>query len=429
MAEVHPFRALRYDPGLDLSKAIAPPFDTISPEQQRALHESSPFNAVRIELAEETGPGRYENAAKALADYMEAGYLRRDTMPAFYLYQQSFAHDGREFTRSMLFARLRLRPWSDGVVLPHEQTFGAPKEDRIRNMRATHLNASPVFMLYRDADNRIRQLIGESVLHQLPLAEFEGADGQRHRLTRIDEPGATEEIERAFADETLYIADGHHRYETALGYRDEVRASSDEWTGDEPENFAMVALTAADDPGLLVLPIHRVTEKGDPWPDVSGRLEPMFELRPITGTAAEIETALKGHAGEQPAIGLVARESPDAFELTIKDGDLVDQALPEDRAPEWRALDYSIANFAVMREGLGLSDEEMADYHALWFTADGNEAVAAVRGGRARYAVLLNPVAPHRVLELADLGERMPQKSTFFYPKVPTGLVFNLLRD
>ena len=184
MADVRPFRALRYDPELDLGNAISPPFDTISPDQQRALHELSPYNAVRIELAEDDGPGRYENAARALKEYTERrATLRRDTMPAFYLYEQKFRHDDREYTRTILFARLRLVPWSEGIVLPHEQTFGAPKEDRIRIMRATRLNASPVFLIYRDADGRVRQILDEGALHQIPLTEFAGDDGQRHSLT------------------------------------------------------------------------------------------------------------------------------------------------------------------------------------------------------------------------------------------------------
>jgi uncharacterized protein (DUF1015 family) len=443
MADVRPFRALRYDPELDLGKAISPPFDTISPDQQHTLHELSPYNAVRIELAEETGPGRYENAARALKEYMEQGWLRRDTMPAYYLYRQRFRHDDQDYTRTIVFARLRLVPWSDGVVLPHEQTFGAPKEDRIRNMRATRLNASPVFLVYRDADGRVRQILDEGALHQIPIAEFEGTDGQRHTLTRIDEPGAIEEIERAFADEVLYIADGHHRYETALAYRDEARGaagqwtgeerpevstSEKEWTGEEPANFALVALAAVDDPGLLVLPIHRVTAAGDAWVDVGARLESMFNIEPVAGDADPLESAVASRMDE-PALGLVASEEPQNLLLTIKDGDAVDRALPEEHAPEWRALEYSIANYAVMREGLGLSDAGMSDYNSVWFTESAEEGMEAVRNGRAKYAVILRPLQVHRMLEIADIGERMPQKSTFFYPKVPTGIVFNVLED
>ena len=424
MADVAPFRALRYDPSLDLAAVICPPFDTISPEQQAELYARSGHNAVRIELAQTSGPGRYENAATALREWMAANVLRRDSVPSYYLYDQSFPYGDRTYTRQLLFAALRVVPWDAGEVLPHEQTFGAPKEDRIQLMRAAHINGSPIFLFYRDADGRIRDILRDQERQNLPLFEFETADGHRHRLVRIDEPEGVVAVREEFAGETLYIADGHHRYETALAYRDEVRAAAGEWTGDEPENFALVGLVAEDDPGMLVLPIHRITASGADWPTVRARLEELFDLAPTTGDGGDVASILATKPG---AFGFAVADAETPFILTPKDRDALDEALPQDRSAGWRSLDYSVCNHAIMRRCLGLTDDQMRDYSTVWFSEDAREAFGQVQGGRARYAVVLNPLPVSRVLEMADAGERMPQKSTFFYPKIPSGLVFNLL--
>jgi uncharacterized protein (DUF1015 family) len=424
VADVRPFRALRYAPNLDLASTISPPFDVISPAQQRALHERSPYNAVHLELAEDRNGSRYERAAAALRSWLAEGILRPDDAPAFYLYDQQFERDSVPYRRRMLFARLRLEPWDKGIVLPHEQTFGAPKEDRIRLLRAIRTNTSPVFLIYRDHDRQISTLLDTSS-NAPPVTEFTAGDGQTHTLRRIDDPRAIEALNAAFELEVLYIADGHHRYETALGYRDERRAAAAEWTGDEPENLALVALTAVDDPGLLVLPIHRVTAAGAPLIDVLDRLSGVFDVEEHS-SLEELTSALPARR-ERSAFGLISGESGDLLLLTVADRAAADRLLPQARSAAWRSLDYAIANHALLQHGLGLSEAQMSDYESLWFTEDADEALADVRSGRARYAVLLNPVPVEHVLDVADSGERMPQKSTFFYPKVPTGLVFNPL--
>lgn len=427
VADVRPFRALRIDPGLDLAAAICPPFDTISPEMQRALQERSPHNAVHIELPA-NGEGRYQRAAETLARWLERGILRRDGRPAFYLYRQTFQHATREYTRLLLFARLRLEPWSAGAVLPHEQTFGAPKEDRLRLLRATRLNTSPVFLLYRDLSRAVAQALEQAPV-ETPLADFTGDDGQRHVLLQVADEPSVRALAAALAGQTLYVADGHHRYETALGYLEERRAQAEGWTGEEPENFVMVGLTAADDPGLLVLPIHRVTNAGLPPVEAMARLADLFDMASFEGPPLALASALAQRSGSGPVFGLAAAGSRGLKLLTVRDGAAVDRLMPQDRSPAWRRLDYAIANRVVLQHCLGLSDDQMKDYSVLWFTEDSEEAVRQAREGRARYAVLLDPVPAERVLQIADSGERMPQKSTFFYPKLPTGLLFNPLEE
>ena len=426
MADVRPFRALRYDSSLDLSPIVCPPFDTISAEQQRELYDRSPYNAVRIELAEESGAGRYESSGATVRQWMADGVLQRDERPAFYVHRQTFRHGGREYTRTMLFARVRVAPWSAGTVLPHEQTFGGPKEDRLQLMRATHLNPSPVFVFYRDEGGHVRGLLEAGEEKRENVAEFVSPDGEQQSLSRLDDADAVAELAKAFADKTLYIADGHHRFETALAYRDEAKAAANGWTDEEPENFAMIALVAQDDPGMLVLPIHRVTNAELPLEEALGRLEELFEVSAFEGDAAELASRATAEAGGT-AFGLVSEDGLRL--LTVRDAAALDALMPQERSPEWRALNYAIANHVILRRCLGLAEDQMKDYSRFWFTEDAEAAAESVRRGEATYAVLLEPLAVATVLSLADAGERMPQKSTFFWPKAPTGVLFNLLKE
>ena len=432
MADVRPFRALRYDSSLDLSSIVCPPFDTISPEQQRELYERSPYNAVRIELAEESGAGRYQNSAATVRQWMADGVLRRDERPAFYVHRQTFRHGEREYTRTMLFARVRVEPWSAGTVLPHEETFGGPKEDRLRLMRATRLNPSPVFVFYRDGGGRddggrdeggsIRGLLEAGEEKRANVAEFVSPDGQQQSLSRLDDADAVAELVKAFAGKTLYIADGHHRFETALAYRDEAQTAASGWTGEEPENFAMLALVAQDDPGMLTLPTHRVTNIETPVAEALKRLEELFDVKKFEGSAGDLASEAGG-----TAFGLVSEDGLRL--LTVKDAAEIDALMPQGRSPEWRALSYAIANHVILRRCLGLAEEQMKDYSRVWFTEDAEKAARSVRAGEATYAVLLEPMPVATVLSMADAGERMPQKSTFFWPKAPTGVLFNLLEE
>jgi len=425
MADVRPFRALRYDSSLDLSSIVCPPFDTISADQQRELYERSPYNAVRIELAEESGAGRYENSGATVRKWMADGVLRRDERAAFYVHRQTFRHEEREYTRTMLFARVRVEPWSAGTVLPHEQTFGGPKEDRLQLMRATHLNPSPVFVFYRD-DGRIRGMLEAGEDKRTNVADFVSPDGQQQSLSLLDDEEAVAELAKAFADKTIYIADGHHRFETALAYRDEAKAAADNWTGEEPENFAMIALVAQDDPGMLTLPTHRLTNIETPLAEALERLEAMFEVTTFDGSAADLVSQALPEAGGT-AFGLVSEDGLRL--LTVKDAAAIDAIMPQERTPEWRSLSYAIANHVILRQCLGLAEEQMKDYSWFWFTEDAEKAAVAVSTGEATYAVLLESMPVATVLSMADAGERMPQKSTYFWPKATTGVLFNLLEE
>lgn len=426
MATIRPLRALRYSPHIDLSSAICPPFDTISPQEQQELHRKAPYNAVRLELPLRNGDP-YLRAAETLHRWLEEDVLLRDPSPAFYLHRQEFRLEGRTYRRLHLLARLRLEPWERGIVRPHEQTFSGPKEDRLRLLRATRVNTSPVFLLYRDSTNKIHQLLRRATAGP-PLLEFQGEEEQSHLLWRLDDPDLTGAIPRAFAGETLYLADGHHRFETALSYREEVRAASPKWSEDRPENFTLAALTSVEDPGLIVLPIHRLINAGPPLEVLLGRLQPIFDVEALPSPEALL-AALAERGRQVPTFGLTAADSPDLFLVTLHRPQDLDPLLPQDRSPAWRRLDPAIATYGIIRHGLGLEETQMGRIDVVWYSESAREAIDCVRQGRCRYALLLNPVPARTILALADAGERMPQKSTFFYPKLPTGLLFNPLED
>jgi uncharacterized protein (DUF1015 family) len=295
-----------------------------------------------------------------------------------------------------------LEPWNQGTVLPHEQTFTAPKEDRSRLLQALRLNTSPVFLVYPDSQQRVAPLVARAAGDRATV-EFTDDDGHLHALWRVDDPHLSAAIAHGLARERLYVADGHHRYETALAYRDErLGRSTAARSGDDPEDFVLVALAAADDPGLLVLPIHRLVDVDLPLERALDSLRSLFE----------VET--------RPS----AADTPDFHLLTLFDPEAAESHLPRERPPIWHRLDAAIASHLVLHHALGLSNAQMEDIRTVWFGENAEAVVAEVRRGRARYGLLLNPVSPRRIMAVADAGERMPQKSTFFYPKLPTGLLF-----
>jgi len=420
LADVRPFEAVRYAPDTDLSRALCPPFDTISPEEQRRLYDLSPVNAVRLELPAADGD-RYQSAARTLQAWLAGGVLLRDKAPAFYVFQQEFRHGGVPYRRTVLFARLRLEPWETGVVLPHERTFRGPKEDRLKLLHALRLNTSAVFLMYADARRKIAPLLAQA-LGERPVAEFAEVGGLPQRLARVDDSGLVAAVRAGLSGEKLYIADGHHRYETALAFRDESAGAA----GERPQDFALAALAAVSDRGLLVLPIHRLVGVDLPPARALDPLRRHFDIdvRPsLPGLLAEM--AARGDTAN--VFGLAVHGLPDLYLLTLRDPESVGHFLPAERSPAWRRLDAAIANHVVLRGIFGLTEGQMEDIRTVWYCEDAEAAVAEVRTGRAGFALLLNPLPPPRVLAVADAGERMPQKSTFFYPKIPTGLVFNPL--
>lgn len=426
MAEIRPFRGLRYDPARAgrLDTLIAPPYDVISPAQQEALYAASPYNIVRIELSREEGEARYASAAALLAQWRQDGILVPEARPALYLYEQRFTLDGQTYRRRAIIARVRLEPFESGAIRPHEYTLSGPKEDRLRLLEATRTQVSPVYALYRaDRDDPLRGItMPSSVVSATDLA------GEEHRLAPIDDPEAHAAVAHYLRERPLYIADGHHRYETALRYRDQRRAAATTWTGDEPENFVMMALTPHDDLGLVILPIHRLVHRPLP-PGTPERLQRFFHLTLLPWNDEADEAAalerLRAYAAARPAF-IAAGVYPGRLLLvTLRDAAAVAALMPAERSAAWRALAVNVLQYGVLQAALGIDLDAIAAGGVVSFTENAREALAEVRSGRAAAAFLLNPTRVEEVFAVADAGDRMPQKSTFFYPKLGTGLVLN----
>jgi uncharacterized protein (DUF1015 family) len=446
MADVRPFCGLRFDPRrVEVGRVFCPPFDVISPDEQRALHERDPHNVVRIELGlGSTDPGaagnRYASASEALAAWQQEGVLTRDAEPAFYLYENHFHSGERQLTRRCLFVAGRLHDWSEGAVLPHEGTRAGPKQDRLALLRATHTSVSPLWLVYDDADAAVRTAIATGWQAD-PLIDLT-SDGQRHTLRRLDDRTAMRAVVAAFASRPLFIADGHHRYETAQFYRDERRRSVPVPDTDAGYEFALMMLEALDDPGLVVLATHRLVRRLSKPPaairDALARWFTVERLPLPDGDDALIGTVLERTLANARRTGTVLGllDAGGGWLLRLRTDGEWQSKLPAGHTPAWKTLDVSVLDALAIRDVCGISAEGEsaradATSHApsdrLTYVSDFAGAVRAVQSGEAEQAFLLNPTPVEQVCAVAAAGDRMPPKSTFFFPKPPTGLVMHPL--
>ena len=424
MPQFQPLRGLRYTPTAGpLSELIAPPYDVISTAQQRALENRNVRNAVRLELAS-GGDERYQAVADLLAEWTSSGALARDEAPMFYVYEQRFREEGSEYTRRALFALVEAQPWDEGAVKPHEYTMSGPKEDRLKLLQATGVQLSPVFMIARDRAGMLKQFITNATTRE-PDVEGVSIDGDSHRLWVI-ESGSYEMRQLApLLAESFYIADGHHRYETAVTYRN-WRAASEVLAPAHPARFALSAIVAADDAGLVIRSIHRLIPRSAPS-DWRSRLEGAFEIEHVklvrgeASKAAELTSLLE----TADAVGLEL-EPGQVHILRRREGAPLGGHLPAGMSEEWAAIPPNLLRYGVLEPLWGINDDDLRA-GAVEYSHDIHEVLEYLGARPRRVAFLLNPVSVASVLSLADKGERMPQKSTFFHPKLGTGLVFHPL--
>jgi uncharacterized protein (DUF1015 family) len=421
MATIRPFRGWRFNPSRagDLADVTCPPYDVISPEQQRRFYERSPYNIIRIEFGE-TRPddtatnNRYTRARAELDRWKAAGILCQDAEPAIYLYEQEFEAQGERVRRRALLVDLKLEPWSSGVVLPHEETMAGPKADRLDVLRTVQANTSPVFGLFPDPDGLVRAALAP--LSAAPDVAFVDEVGEQHRLWVIRDPAIIAAVVRGLADQPVLIADGHHRYETALAYSREPDAPAG-------ADGILIALVAEDDPGLRVYPTHRTVEGLDPalLARLGERAAEQFAVQPIGSVEdlhfAEIEAALRG--AEQPAF-VVAGLPPRQVALLSPRGDWRSR-LPA-KSPAWQQLDVVALHSLFLEPLLGI-DIDREGEGRVRFTRDADAALEGVRRGALQLAAFLSPPDPRTIRAVAEAGDRMPHKSTYFYPKMRTGLV------
>lgn len=417
MVNLRPFRAT-YFASQNLAELISPPYDVISPALQQNLYARDPHNFVRIDFgqpqADDTEDRNvYTRAAQTLQQWLAQGVFQTDQQPAYYLHTQTFEAQGVSHQRRDLFALCEATPFTEAQVLPHERTLDGPKADRFKLMQATQSHLSPVFSIYQDPEQQLAGLL-DQVQSQTALYEFTDHDGLRHSLHAISEPQTLEAITAFFADRPLYIADGHHRYETALKFRQQYGAEI------EAANYVCMYLSALEDPGLLVLPYQRLIRASFNWPEWEGFMAELgryFEVRALDFN--QIETDL---AEQQPGQMSFVMQTPQSQWHLSRPAGLPDK-LATDRAQSYRSLDVSVLHELLLYKLAGFPKDKAKDPDYIQFSPDISvlQATLASEGGVAFY---LHATPVSALCEVAEQGETMPPKSTYFYPKVPSGLLF-----
>ncbi len=403
MADVRPFRALRYAAAAGpLGNLVSPPYDVISPEERRAYLAASPYNAVRLILPEVD----YQDVAGMIASWLAQGVLGREDAPCLIAWTQSFAlDDGIPRERRTILAVVGLEPYERRVVRRHERTHEGPKADRLRLTRAVRANLSPIFGLYPDPEGAAWAATAPS---GPPEATVTDHDGTVHRFWTIDDPAAHAGVAEALRERWILIADGHHRYETALGYRDERRA---EGAGEGPHDRVLMGLTALDDDGLVVLPTHRLLTR---WPQGA---DGAFRSRPVEGLDG-LRAALADAPEDAPALGLLLPSGARLLTLPAR----------QDASPGER-LDVAVIESEILLPHLGADQAALSHEGVLSYAKDAAEAARRVVAGEDAAALILRPIPKAAVAAVAEADETMPQKSTYFFPKLLTGVAFHSLVD
>jgi uncharacterized protein (DUF1015 family) len=433
MADIRAFRAFRYDLGKvgALSDVVCPPYDVIDANLQQSLYQRSPYNVIRLELnqpeaGDDDNSNRYTRAATFLRDWKTTGVLRQDA-PSLYVLHQEYEVEGQKHVRKGFFARVRLEPFGQGRIYPHEETMSGPKEDRLKLLRATGMNLSPVFGLYPDDKKEVQQILDEAVRRILPMEATDHL-GVVSRLWTLTDSQLVNKVAGLMGPKPIFIADGHHRYETGLRYLQECRGAEKGMDDESAPNFILMNLVGMSDPGLLILPTHRLVSG---LPDVTAE-----RLSNLLSAHFEMEKIGTGESGLRDAwerIQIDGNQNVLGFG-TVTDGvwqigrfhqsAIMDQ-LSTQHSKDWRELGVSILHVLILdklvREGLG--GQPACQYvHLL------QEVQEAVAAKKCNLAVLVPPATMGHVERIAGNLEKMPPKSTYFYPKLLSGLVFNSVR-
>ena len=439
MAEVIPFNGVLYNPEMieDMADVTAPPFDVISVKDRNGLYQRHPNNVIRLILGRSRSEDQNQSdihlrAAIFFRQWLDGNILRRDAESAYYLTRVTFRLDQEIISRLGLIGCVRLEPFEKGIVLPHERTFSKVRSERLGLMQACHANFSPIFGLYAD-DSTILARLEHAAQSRPPEMDLIDDMGSRHSLWRITDEQTRRQIQSALEDQRIYIADGHHRYETALNYRQWIRAHDDRFDSNHPANFVMMSLCSLKDPGMIILPAHRLLK------DVSAaqmatllpRAEAYFDIQSFS-TRTGVESALTqldealARQVDGNAIGLCMQNHPALYVLVLKNG-VMDDLFGEEMAAPLRALDVSVLTRLVMMELLEFDQARRDDASKIRYATKSRDAVAAVHDCAADMAFILNPTKIEQVQRVSQKGLIMPRKSTYFFPKVISGLVMNLL--
>ncbi len=435
MAEIRPFCGIRYNQQLvnDLASVICPPYDVVSPQEQQACYQGNDYNVIRLECGRELPEddainNRYVRAAATLQQWLEQGILKADVTPAIYLHDHYFEFGGKRRRKRGIIACLRLEEWDRGVIRPHEETGVEAKFDRLNLLRACHANLSAISALYDDPGQRIATTLA-SQEEQEPVISLTAGKGESHRVWAITEPEIIDRIASSLAPQPLYIVDGHHRYETALAYQRERQA----YSSSEAADFIMATLTDSSDPGIIILPVHRLVHglPASALEGLKGELETFFELQSLPLKGADLSQPMDNFLSqmEMHDLGLLGLERDRFFLLRLRNQDAWQHMVSSYPSTTYRSLGVSILHHIVLEGLLGLGSQREEREARLGYSHDTIDAVKRVLSGGYQLLFLLNPPTVDMVKAVAGSGERLPRKSTYFHPKQPAGLVINPLGE
>lgn len=430
MAVLVPIRGVRYNQAKAgaIGELITPPYDVIDSAAQQMYYDRNPHNVIRLELGK-TNPtdsdteNRYTRAARTFQEWLSQDVLTHDPQPSLYLYEQEFTVRGATLIRRGFLSGLQAEDYSKGWVLPHEETLPKHKADRLNLMRAALANFSPIFGLYSDPDHAIESVLAGA--KERPVPDFEVTDdsGVVNRLWVISDPAAVQKVVSLMAEKKIFIADGHHRYETAVNFGKEMAAQ-----GKEGYDFVLIALVNLYDPGLVVFPTHRLVSN---IPDLDlGKLltglkdDFTVDKLPAGAGLEEFLAKLESLGQTAQSFGLYTREKA-FFLLRLKDPTALDNLITDNHSSAWKQLDVSVLHSLILEKHLGIGSAQRAEESNLAYTRDEQFALRAVDSGAAQLCFFMNPTKVEEVTNIATGGEKMPQKSTYFYPKIVTGLVIN----
>jgi len=460
MAMIIPIQGLRYNPAkaAKLDEVVTPPYDVIDAAAQEGFYQRHPYNIIRLEYGR-TLPGdnetnsRYTRASVDLGAWLQEEVLVSETVPALYYYEQEFRLAGEKVVRSCCICGVRLEPYENGIILPHEETIPKHKADRLELMRACKANFSPIFSLYADQEKMVDHILRQAAGGREPDVAFTSSNGESHRMWVIQDTYAISKVQEAMAGRRIFIADGHHRYETALNYKRERELSGGSTTdrvvsaatsccsssADPAYNYVMMNLVNLYDPGLVILPTHRLVKNVSGF-DKSRLIEQLkdnftVEEYPLAADRSNLQEFLqfmgergKPHSGniKKNVFGLYTGDNKLYLLSLLNERDLTG-IMPQDKPPGWQRLDVAVLHTLVIEKYLGICGQLRARAEHITYTQEEAGALAAVDRGEYQLAFFLNPTLVEEVTEVATQGEKMPQKSTFFYPKFITGMVINPL--
>lgn len=423
MAEVKAFKALRFTGKAgDPAKNLCPPYDIISPSEREALISESENNLVRLELPQ--GENAYREAAILLDKWLSDGVVAEDKQDGIYIYEEEFTAFGQRKRIKGIVALVKIEEFSKGVILPHEDTLSKAKQDRFNLMKACGCNFSQIYSMFIDPDKKISGKVNE-LSKGAPDEQAVTDDGIIHRLWISTDDEANAYISRAFADKQLFIADGHHRYETSLNYRNYLREQGLAKEGDKSD-YVMMFLIDIDDEGLVIFPTHRMIRDLSSFNEESviERSRDFFEIERVEGTG-DIDRRLAELTDSKSYAFYTGRDY--YYILTLKKDVSLDSIAPE-RSQAYRDLDVTALHSLILERVMGIDKENMANGVNLTYTRSLDEAVEKVQDGSFQCSFILNPTKIHQIKDVAAAGDRMPQKSTYFYPKLITGMVMNKIR-